>query len=297
MTTRQWITLELLFLANLLVAAILAIIALAQGWRPVSAGAGLNGLAESIATATQLPTDTSAPPTSDLTDSPTLTPAPTLSFTPTITRTPSNTPTPVTTPGFIPPTLTPVPALPDQARVSGVVGHAQTLSLSCESRSAADWAAFFGFTIDELEFLYRLPVSDNPDTGFVGDVNGKWGRIPPDAYGVHADPVAALLREYGVSAEARHGMTWDDLRGEIAAGRPAVAWVVGHVTTVSQPALYTAPDGSTAIVAPYEHTVIVTGYTADKVLILDGRKIYFRPLEMFLGSWGVLGNMAIVAEK
>ncbi|MEK7277257.1 MAG: C39 family peptidase [Chloroflexota bacterium] len=287
----------MLFLANLLVAAFLAIIALAQGWRPVSAGAGLDDLADSIATATQLLTDTRAPPTSALAASPTLTPAPTPSFIPTITRTPSNTPTPVTTHGFIPPTSTPEFALPDQARVSGVVGHAQTLSLSCESRSAADWAGFFGFSIDELEFFSRLPVSNNPDTGFVGDVNGKWGQTPPDAYGAHADPVAALLREYGVSAEARHGMTWDDLRGEIAAGRPVVAWVVGHVTTVSQPLLYTAPDGSTAIVAPYEHTVLVTGYTSDRVLILDGAKIYYRPLEMFLGSWGVLGNMAIVAGR
>lgn len=263
----------------------------------MSAGAGLNGFAESIATATQLPTDTSAPPIIPPTASPTLTPAPTLSATPTITRTPSNTPTPVTTHGFIPPTSTPEFALPDQARVSGVVGHAQRLSLSCESRSAADWAGFFGFSIDELEFLSRLPVTGNPDTGFVGDVNGKWGQTPPEAYGAHADPVAALLRDYGVSAEARHGMTWDELRVEIAAGRPVVAWVVGHVTTVSQPALYTAPDGSTAVVAPYEHTVIVTGYAADRVLILDGNKIYFRPLETFLGSWGVLGNMAVVAGR
>ena len=60
--------------------------------------------------------------------------------------------------------------LPDSATVNGVVGHAQTYRLSCESRSAADLAAFWGVNVSETTFFAGLPRSDNPDVGFVGDV-------------------------------------------------------------------------------------------------------------------------------
>jgi len=36
-------------------------------------------------------------------------------------------------------------------------GHARTLALDCESRSAADWAGYFGFLIDEREFSAGCP--------------------------------------------------------------------------------------------------------------------------------------------
>ena len=184
--------------------------------------------------------------------------------------------------------------LPDSARISGVVGHRQTLPLSCESRSAADWAAFFGVEIDELAFLTSLPLRDDPDRGFVGDVNGEWGNLPPGAYGVHAAPVAQRLRSYGLPAESRRYMSWDDLRAEIAAGRPVIAWVTGHVEA-GQGEVYTAGDGRRTIVARFEHTVIVIGYDADSVLVVDGANTYRRSLERFLASWGALRNMAITA--
>jgi uncharacterized protein YvpB len=185
-------------------------------------------------------------------------------------------------------------ALPASARVMGVVGHGQRLPLSCESRSAADWAAFFGVEIDEMAFLHALPLSDDPDRGFVGDVNGEWGNLPPQAYGVHAAPVARLLREYGVPAESRRYLEWDDLRTEIATGRPVIVWVTGHVEA-GEGILYTAGDGRRTIVARFEHTVIVVGYDEDSVLVVDGANTYRRSLDRFLASWGALRNMAITA--
>jgi hypothetical protein len=67
------------------------------------------------------------------------------------------------------PTPTPV-NLPDSARIFNISGKDQALPLDCESRSAVDWANYFGTDIGEFEFLNRLPTSDNPDLGFVGDV-------------------------------------------------------------------------------------------------------------------------------
>src|SRR5258708_6738126 len=105
-------------------------------------------------------------------------------------------PPPALPPSDIPLMLDP----PASAQVDGFIGHPQILSLSCESRSAVDWAAFFGVHIGELAFLRGLPVSTDPDIGFVGDVRGVWGQVPPNAYGIHARPVARLLQDYGLPA-------------------------------------------------------------------------------------------------
>jgi len=85
--------------------------------------------------------------------------------------------------------------LPERASVSGLAGYPQRFSLSCESRSAVDWAGFWGVSIREKRFLNELPRSDNPDAGFVGDPDGEWGNLPPRSYGVHAEPVAALYEQ------------------------------------------------------------------------------------------------------
>jgi uncharacterized protein YvpB len=202
------------------------------------------------------------------------------------TATPSRTPPPVPT-RFVSPT----PG--GSARIEGLVGRRQSLPLSCEASAAIDWAAYFGVQIDELEFFSHIPASDNPDKGFVGDVNGAWGQIPPAPYGVYAAPVALVLRTYGLPALARSGMSWGEIQAEISAGRPVIVWVTGHVVK-GTPVPYVASDGESTVVTRFQHTVMVTGYADDQVWILDGAQEYTRTLKMFLDSWGVLGNMGIV---
>lgn len=232
---------------------------------------------------------------------PTATPTPTPTHTatpvtpsPTSTRTPTVTPTPIT-PLYTPVSFNSPVTLPVEASISGIVGHRQSLPLSCEARTAVDWAAFFGVEISERQFQRQLPRSDNPDKGFVGDANGDWGQIPPKSYGVHAAPVAGLLQEFGLDAIARYGMSWDDLLIEIAAGRPVIVWVIGHVDPGTG-VTYIDHDGQRVIVAPYEHTVMVIGYKTipeSTVTILDRTRIYERSQEKFMRSWSVLGYMAI----
>jgi len=235
----------------------------------------------------QIPTPSNQPPTATIEPSPTQTALPSPTSLPTRTPTVTETPTPTSTPTIIP---------PPSAQITGIVGHGQSLPLSCESRSAADWAGYFGVQIDELNFLHGLPPSDNPERGFVGSVRGAWGQTPPDPYGVHAGPVASLLRAYGLKARAYHDLTWDQLRAEIASGEPVIVWIVGHVE-IGHSLVYTTPNGLEVIVAKYEHTVIAIGYTEDSVMVLDGTKIYSRPLSIFLNSWGALGNMGIIMES
>jgi uncharacterized protein YvpB len=188
--------------------------------------------------------------------------------------------------------------LPKEARIKGVRGRPQSYSLSCESRSAVDWAAFWGVEIGEGEFLQRLPRSDNPEAGFVGNPNDAWGFVPPYSYGVHAKPVAALLRRFGLQAQARRGLGWNEARGEIAAGRPLIVWIIGEMWP-GQPQRYTARDGRTVTVASYEHTNLLIGYDAQSVTVIDAYTGQARtyPLRQFLTSWETLGRMAVTGGQ
>ncbi len=221
---------------------------------------------------------------------PTLTPT----VSPTVTATATFTPEPTLPPP--PPEPTDLPELPGSAWVEGVKGHFQSLSLSCEPRSAADWANFFGVPVSELEFQDRLPRSDNPEQGFVGNPRDYAGMIPPNSYGVHAGPVAELLRAYGLPAEARRWMSFEDLQHEIAAGQPVIVWVVNNVIP-GRAVEYTASDGTTTLVASLEHTVMIVGYTETTVQVVDGGSSYSATVSRFLDSWGVLGNQAVIYDE
>jgi uncharacterized protein YvpB len=191
------------------------------------------------------------------------------------------------------PTRTPTPNFPPAALVQKIVGHKMEISLDCEANAAATWAGYYGTKIDEVAFFINLPTSDNPYLGFVGDVHGDWGSLPPDSYGVYAGPVADLLNRYHVAAEAVYNYSFDDLRRQIAAANPVIVWVAGHVHA-GTPEPYTTSDGIKVTVTRYEHTVVVIGYNEKQVFILDGADVYPRSIQEFLASWGVLGNMAII---
>ena len=216
-------------------------------------------------------------------------------FTPSNTATllPSSTPFPTPT---IVPSLTPKPSatpIPDEHFIRNISGHRQYYAISCESSSAADWASFFGVQIYESDIQFKMPISDNPEKGFVGDVNDPWGQTPPYSYGVHAAPIAKILKEeYNLPARAEKGFSLDQVKQELAADQPIIAWVIGNMVG-GYPAEYTSSDGETNIVAAYEHTVILTGYGADRIRYLNNGRFYEVPNEVFQNSWGVLGNMVV----
>ena len=242
--------------------------------------------------ATALPSATRTPFQPDLR---THTPFPSRTATPT--DTPTATPTASFTPSPLPPTITPtLPPPPESASVGSIFGYAQSYTLDCEARSAADLAAFFGLQFDHMTFQNSLPQSDNPETGYVGPYWGAQGGLPPNPYGVHAKPVARLLREFGLNARAQTGLDYTRLQQEIAAGRPVMAWVINHTFNGSAVS-YTASDGETVLVAPFEHTVLVIAYTPDSVTLLDGEMIYTRSVDQFLSSWSVLGYQAVLVRE
>jgi uncharacterized protein YvpB len=183
--------------------------------------------------------------------------------------------------------------------ISDITGHQQKYALGCEAAAAVDWAAYFDVEIDETEFQSQLPESDNPDLGFVGDVTGRWGQIPPRDYGVHADPVADLLYfEYDLPVYAYRDFTLEEIKMSISQDRPVIAWVIGNVTA-GQPVEYEDEEGNTTIVAAFEHVVIVTGYddTTSRIRYMNNGRSYETSEQAFLASWAVLENMVIVYEE
>ena len=207
----------------------------------------------------------------------------------TVTPTP---PAPSPTPTAAP-SPAPAPLLPPEHYIRSISGHHQYFPLGCEAATAKDWANYFGKDFNEFEFQYKLPLSDNPDFGFVGDVNAPWGQVPPYGYGVYAGPVADLLNAYDIPARAYKGYTLDQLLAKISADKPVIAWVIGNVVG-GVPSEYTDQQGRKVTVAAYEHVVILTGYNEKNLRYMTNGRFFETPKEVFLNSWGVLGNMVIV---
>jgi len=219
----------------------------------------------------------------------TATPKPSLAPTLSLTETPTTPPTPAAT-------ATPLSTYPPEHYIREITGHKQYFPLGCEASAAVDWALFFGVPINEYEFQVRLPQSDNPDFGFVGGLQGPWGQVPPYSYGVHAGPIAALLREYRIPAVGLRDATLELIKEQISKDQPVIAWVIGNMVA-GIPYEYTDKQGNKVIVAAYEHVVILIGYDEDTIRYMNNGKFYEIPEENFLSSWGVLGNMIVMMEN
>lgn len=221
----------------------------------------------------------------------TATPTATIPPPPTATALPS--PVPTATAAETP--TVPPPAYPEAYYIMDITGHRQFYTLACEASAAVDWAHYFGVDFHEYTFQVGMPISDNPDYGFVGDFNSAWGQIPPYGYGVYSGPVADELVNYGLPAKGVKGYSLDELKQKVSEQKPVIVWVIGNMVW-SEPVNYTDAEGRTTVVAPYEHVVIVTGYNSDTIRYMTNGKFYEVPTKVFLRSWGVLGNMAVVYD-
>ena len=188
--------------------------------------------------------------------------------------------------------------LPPSASVEGVVGHPQEHNLSCESRSATDVATFWGVAFAEDDFFRRLPKSDNPHRGFLGDVDLPSGSMPPTGYGVYVEPVAATLRSFGLDAQARKEWDLDGLKAELVAGRPVIVWAT-YDMQLPGVENWVSSDGVTSVVVKWQHTFIVVGYDEGGLQLVDaydGTVKYFS-YDAFVPAWDQLGRMAVTVER
>ena len=175
-----------------------------------------------------------------------------------------------------------------------IKGHQQRFAIDCEASAAVDWAAYYQTSIQEVDFQTKIPVSDNPEFGFVGSPNGEWGQIPPSSYGVYAQPIADLLNRYGVDAQAVKGVDLEWVKQNLAHDKPILVWVIGRLER-SMPYIFTDKQGRQTIVAPYEHVVILTGYNdlTHKIRFMSEGVTFEAPYANLMASWSILGFQAI----
>jgi uncharacterized protein YvpB len=182
------------------------------------------------------------------------------------------------------------------ALASRLEGRPQARSLSCESRSACDLLAAHGRVVAEEDFLARLPRDDDPERGFVGDVDAPGGGLPPEGYGVHAPPVAATLRGFGLDARAERGRDLAWLRAETEAGRPVIAWTT-YGCRPGRREEVTLPDGRRVAAVRWEHAVLVIAVRGGRVSYVDPAwgEVRRASEAEFDASWALFDRAAVSA--
>jgi uncharacterized protein YvpB len=193
--------------------------------------------------------------------------------------------------------LEPGPPLADSAWIDGFVGYPQQYPLSCEIRSATDVANFWGRPTTEDQLIALLPHSDDPNLGFVGDINAPAGSLPPVGYGVYAAPIAQVLRRWGLDARAHYGFTLDQLKRELQAGRPVIIW--GTYEMRQSPLIpFTTARGVGVLIVQWEHTYVAVGYDSGGVYLVDAYDASQRYFDYttFSQGWSQLVQMAVTVQ-
>jgi LysM repeat protein len=163
------------------------------------------------------------------------------------------------------------------------------MPVSVEADSGAGEAAaveiatgYWAAAISQDEVLAQLPDSDDPHQGYRS----------VDGYGVYAEPLAALLEQYGFHAGAFYGDS-DTLRAQLDAGIPVIAWTTQGMQ-VSDLAPYT--DGVNDFnLAPDKQAVVVYGYDDSGVFIVDPSDGQYKHVawDDFQAAWDAFGDMAL----
>lgn len=171
-----------------------------------------------------------------------------------------------------------------------VARQRQSHNLSCESSAASMAASYHGIPLSEADVLAALPLSDNPHQGFRGNVDGPTGGITD--YGVYAGPILDILNNHGLQAWSVEGGL-AGIKAALTRGNPVIAWV----TYDCQPSTSTVQliSGQEVILVPYQHVVVVTGYTDSGVWAndpWDGQEDFYATAD-FERAMAYFGDMAI----
>jgi uncharacterized protein YvpB len=185
----------------------------------------------------------------------------------------------------------PVKADHDAVIIEGIPSVVQWYSLSCEYAAAATITLYWGDLVSQHDFMREIPRHPNPHVGFRGNIHGPHGGTVD--YGIYAEPIARVLRQYGYNADVFYGGP-KRLKAEINAGHPVVAWITSGRYTPRTP--FTEEyNGDIFTLVPGEHAVVVYGYDGEGVYSMDVSNggYYHTPWDSFLTRWNYFDGMAL----
>ena len=190
----------------------------------------------------------------------------------------------------------PVGAASESHMLTDVPATPQAWALSCEYAATSAATAMYGTVVTQWRLRASIDTDPNPHKGFRGDITGAPGGTTD--YGVYAEPIAAALHQYGFTHSYVFYGGLDNLRAEIAAGRPVVVWVTGTWKPSSRQVLRDDAGDRYSLI-PDEHAVTVYGYDGDGIWVMDpaGPDKYRVSWDRFLTGWDQLDDMALVVAK
>jgi uncharacterized protein YvpB len=180
--------------------------------------------------------------------------------------------------------------IPSASKIPDMPVFAQQRTLSCEYSATRAAVARWGVNIEEHEFINAIGFNANPHIAFRGNINGVFGGTTD--YGIYPEPIALFLNTRGFHTKLLIGGL-DELKAEIAMGRPVVVWVPAGAGWGSP--FETSFEGANFKLMPYEHAVNIYGYNEGGVFVADpGFGTYdFYSWDAFSRAWSYLDNMAM----
>ncbi|WP_239442870.1 C39 family peptidase [Gordonibacter sp. An230] len=173
------------------------------------------------------------------------------------------------------------------------------LPTGCESVALTNVLRALGFNLEKTEIADDwLPVSDDDFvTAFMGDPR------TPDGHSCMAPAIVqtanAYLAAQGSELRAADltGASFETLLGEVAAGRPVIAWCTIDLADPGDPYRIERANGRTYRLHANSHCVVVSGYDLDAETVLVSDSLVGQTscnLQLFAERYYELGAQAVI---
>lgn len=178
--------------------------------------------------------------------------------------------------------------------------HRQQHALSCEPATLRMLLLFWGIDVGEDSIISKIPVgpmNSDPDSVFVGDINGVQHV---SGYGIHAEGLKPIAREY-LPTHTFRGQDIHFVIDRLHENKPVIIW--GSFLRNPRDASWTTPEGKSIHAVRGEHTFVVTGYAGPRrepthIFILDplvGQRV-LRTGD-FIRNWEFYNNSGLYLER
>lgn len=172
----------------------------------------------------------------------------------------------------------------------------------CEVVALTILLKYYGVSVTPDDIIDKLPkgitpitkngkiYGGNPEVEYIGNPYSSY------AYGVYEKPIALVANQYKSGIKIATGTSFEEILKIVTTGTPVMVWTSMYLATpyVSQTWIY-EPTGETIYWKANEHSVIIIGYTEDKVIISDsiGGQIKYQSKNIFKERYEYFGRKAL----